>query len=340
MKFKILFILFLILNNLYAATEEENTTPDLTLQITDAPLITQGSASTSNNNDGGLIETIQYQINPNDIIEMKKKQEILDKVKANKLLDYKGKFRNILYKEGFVNVTLRRGYATLLSFQDEFGNNIPIQDFIMGEDKIKVTQTSTNRLVISANQKYFETNIIVLLKDYDKPVHIKINENLIQRPDTQINILLPNYFNKKFKNYKADNYFNKMSIKRDFTIELLKKGTISNSESIKFSIIDLKSGKISNNYDILNKIKIFKIKKFNQKYLMVAIDNKYSLSGHSYDNFSRYNNTQNIYFINPNTQILLIANKKMDYSEDINFIEKKSINNFRDFKRYKLLLEN
>lgn len=299
---------------------------------------TQG-ANGASGNDINIVDAIRFNIKPEEIKKMKQQKEILLSAKNEKLVDFDGNIKRIVYKEQFLDVVLRVGYASLLTFQDEFGNNLPIETFIIGESKIKVQQTSSNRLVINPVEKYFSTNMIIMLKDYDKPIHIRIKEDLIANPDTDLTVLVPNNYSIKDK-YDPESYSGSISLKRILTQELMKNGEILDSKKIDFKIVDLNNNQLVENIDLFSKLKFIKVKRLNKEFLISELDNEYTLVGESYSNFSRYNNTKNINFLDPSTKILIITNKVVDYSEDINFIEKKGKRELSQFKKYKIMLNN
>lgn len=334
MKKQYLIKTLLIASCLSVSFAKENDTKEGELFIENAPTVLQGTNFTDTSN---ILNAVQFDIKPEEIREMKMKQEEILKAQEQKLVDYKGSMKKVVYKNGFVDITLRMGFATLVSFKDEFGNNLVIDTFAIGENNINLQKTGDNQLILTPTKKWFSTNMIVMINGYDKPIHIKISEALTDIPDTELNILIPSAFETTPKN-NQDTYTESIQLKRKITMELLKNGEIINSEKITFKALNLATGKQIENMDLFSQVRFFQVQRKNKKFLIAELDNRYTIVGNSYGNFSRYNNSKSIYFLEPNTNILVITNKKNDYSEDINFIEQKGFNNYNEFKRIKIIL--
>jgi len=325
--------IFILNESLFAANaKSEKNSSDLIIE--DAPAIFLGKEPT---NSANVLGSIQFGITPDDIKNMKLKQEEILEAQEKKLVDYSGSIKKIVYKEGFIDIVLRLGYTTLINFHDDFGNNLEIETFAIGEENINLKKISSNQLILSPTKKYFSTNMIVMIKGYNKPVHIKISESLTATPNTELNVLIPSSFEITPLN-KEDTYTANIELKRKITLELLKYNEIVNSKKVTFKAIDMKSNKEISSMELFNKVRFFEVERANKKFLIAEIDNQYAIVGNSYASFSRYNNTKSIYFLDDKTNILMITNKRNDYSEDVNFIEQKGFNDFNEFKRIKIIL--
>lgn len=328
-KYITFFLVLLILNISILNAEESNE-----LIIEDGQNILSGTNFTDTSN---VVDALFYNVTPDEIQLMKQKKEEILEAQERKLVDYSGSIKQIVYKGGFAEIVLRLGYVTLISFKDEFGNNLEINTYSIGENNINLQKTATNQLILTPTKKYFSTNMIVMINGYDKPVHIKIKESLTATPDTELNILIPSAY-ETIPTNKEDSYTTAIQLKRQITMELLKYNEIINAKKINFKAIDLTTNREISSIDLFSKIRFFLVERQNKSFLVAEINNKYSIVGNSYGNFSRYNNSKSIYFLDDNLNILMITNKKNDYSEDINFIEKKGINHYNEFKRIKIIL--
>ncbi len=273
--------------------------------------------------DNTTINFLEGHINQNDIITVKKKKEELSKITNSPIEDVKLKSETIYYvpEKGLeATIFLKIGYSSEIEFIDDLGNPITITGMSIGSKIFDAKTPEPNIITMFPTSKYKDTNFNVRLDNVPDPVILRIKEGTNNISHTRVKIVVTGNRGSEEKN--------EQNLKTNILSELLKYGTLHGDTQLDYEVVDIARKETS--YFEKKYLKVFKVNKYGKEFTIILLDNMYEILGQNGNNFNRYQNSFNVYFLPDNREVFTIMtklnNKKkptsLDFQKDSGLIEK------------------
>lgn len=269
------------------------------------------------------INFIDGNITKEDIITVKKKKEELNKITNSPIENVQLKSETIYYvpEKGLeATIFLKIGYSTEVEFIDDLGNPIPVVGNSIGSKIFDAKIPQPNIISMIPTSKYKDTNFNVRLEGVADPIILRIKEGANNISHTRVKIIVTGKRGNEEKN--------EQNLKTNILSELLKYGTLHGDTQLDYEVVDIARKETS--YFEKKYLKVFKVNKYGKEFTIILLDNMYEILGQNGNNFNRYQNSFNVYFLPDNREVFTIMtklnNKKkptsLDFEKDSGLIEK------------------
>lgn len=269
------------------------------------------------------INFIDGNITKEDIITVKKKKEELNKITNSPIENVQLKSETIYYvpEKGLeATIFLKIGYSSEVEFIDDLGNPIPVVGNSIGSKIFDAKIPEPNIISMIPTSKYKDTNFNVRLEGVADPIILRIKEGANNISHTRVKIIVTGKRGNEEKN--------EQNLKTNILSELLKYGTLHGDTQLDYEVVDIARKETS--YFEKKYLKVFKVNKYGKEFTIILLDNMYEILGQNGNNFNRYQNSFNVYFLPDNREVFTIMtklnNKKkptsLDFEKDSGLIEK------------------